>query len=205
MPRFVVTRVPGPSWDPAKPTRDQAGWDSHAAFMEALANAGFVAFGGPAGSENKFVLVVDGPDEAGIRARLALDPWTPDGLLRTLAIEPWTVWLGGDERVATAGARALYLVAYRPGPRWDQAKPRREQGGWDAHAAFMDALTEQGVVVIGGPLDEQRALLVVQLDDEQAVRETLTADPWVDSALAIEHVEPWALWLPARAGTAGVS
>jgi uncharacterized protein YciI len=196
MARFVVTRAPGPSWEPAKRTREQAGWDSHAAFMDALADERFVAFGGPAGNENKVVLVVDAPDEATIRARLALDPWTPAGLLRIVAIEPWTVWLGGDERIDTARARVLYLVAYRPGPAWDHAKPRRDQAGWDAHAAFMDTLTEQRVVIIGGPLDEQRALLVVQLDDEPTVRARLAADPWANSTLDVEYVEPWPSGFP---------
>jgi uncharacterized protein YciI len=194
-PRFVVTRAPGPAWDPAKPTREQAGWDPHATFMDTLADEHFVAFGGPAGDENKVVLIVDAPSEAAVRARLALDPWTIADLLRTIAIEPWTVWLGGDERVDTSHARPLYLVGYGPGPRWNHAKPRREQAGWDAHAAFMDALTHQRIVVLGGPLDEHRALVVVQAEDESGVCRLLTADPWYNDVLKIESVEPWDLWL----------
>jgi uncharacterized protein YciI len=196
MARFVVTRAPGPAWDPAKPTRAQAGWDSHAAFMDSLAHERCVAFGGPAGNENKVVLIVDAPDKETIRARLTLDPWSPAGMLRTVAVEPWTMWLGGDERINTARASALYLVAYRPGPHWNPAKARRDQPGWDAHGAFMDALTEQGIVIIGGPLDEHRPLLVVQHDDEPTVRAQLAADPWYNGILAIEYIEPWTLWLP---------
>jgi uncharacterized protein YciI len=163
--------------------------------MDALADERFLAFGGPAGNQNKVVLIIDAPDETTIHARLARDPWSPAGLLRTLAIEPWTIWLGGDERIYAARA-ALHLVTWRPGPRWDYVKPRREQPRWDAHAAFMDALTDQGTVVLGGPLDEHRALLVMQDDDESSLRAQLAADPWYDDVLAIDSIEPWALWLP---------
>jgi uncharacterized protein YciI len=202
MARFVVTRAPGPAWDPDKPTREQAGWDPHAAFMDALAGERFVAFGGPAGNRNKVVLVIDGPDEATIRARLAVDPWTVADLLRTFAIEPWTIWLGGDERINPAHDTTLYLVAYRPGPRWENTKPRREQAGWDAHAAFMDALAKRGVVILGGPLDEHRALLVMQHEDEDGLHEQLAADPWYDDVLTIEYIESWTLWLHhPKAGT----
>ena len=195
--RFVVTRAPGPAWDPDRPTREQAGWGAHSTFMDALADERFVAFGGPAGNRNNVVLIVDAPDEATVRARLALDPWTVAGLLRTVAIEPWTIRLGGDARIDRMRASPLHLVAYVPGPQWNDAKPRREQEGWDAHAAFMDSLTEEGVIIQGGPLNERRALLVMQLDDEPAVRRELAADPWHDSVLAIEYVEPWTLWLPS--------
>ncbi len=203
MGRFVVTRGPGPAWDLTKPTREQPGWDPHAAFMDALADERFLAFGGPAGNHNKVVLILDAPDKATIQARLARDPWTAAGMLRTVAIEPWTIWLGGDEHIQTARA-TLYLVAYRPGPKWDHAKPRREQLGWDAHAAFMDALTEQRTVILGGPLDEYRALLVMQHDEHRGLRAQLATDPWYERVLTIECIEPWALWLPPRRDTAAV-
>ena len=102
MARFVVIRAPGPGWDPDRRTRAQAGWDPHAAFMDALVDERFVSFGGPTGDEQKVFLVVDAPDETTVRARLALDPWEADGLLQTLAVEPWTILLGADERVTGA-------------------------------------------------------------------------------------------------------
>ncbi len=200
MARFVVTRRPGSAWDPAKSVRNQADWDPHAAFMDALVHQRVVAFGGPAGDGDKFVLIVDAPDEATVQARLALDPWASPDLLRTIAIEPWTMWLGSDDRVDGARGRPLHLVAYRPGPCWDPTKSRREQLGWDAHAAFMDALADQRLIVLGGPVDERRALVVVQLDDGSAVRRRLAADPWYDDVLAIEYIEPWALWLVRSSG-----
>jgi uncharacterized protein len=194
--RFIVTRGPGPAWDPAKPIRGQAGWEPHADFMDGLSAEGFVAFGGPVDERMKVVLVVDAPDEGTIRSRLAADPWSTAELARIVAIDEWRVWLGGDERVDPA--RLLYLVAYAPGPEWDATRPRREQDGWEAHAEFIDALVDDGVVVIGGPLDGQRALLVMQHDAEAALRALIARDPWVGGVLTIEEVERWALWLPPR-------
>lgn len=197
--RFVVTRAPGPAWDGAKPTREQAGWDAHAAFMDGLADERFVVFGGPAGGDSHVVLIVDSDDEATIEDRLRQDPWSTVDLLRTVSIEPWTNWLGSDGRVSADQPGSLYLVSYAPGPRWDEAKPRRLQAGWDAHAAFMDALDERHIVSLGGPLDERRALLVVRAADQADAMAELSPDPWLDGTLIIERVEPWTLWLSPTA------
>jgi uncharacterized protein YciI len=203
MPRFLVTRAPGPAWDHATETRKQAGWNEHAAFMDALADAGFVAFGGPAGDENKVVLVVDAPDEATIRARLDLDSWAGAGLLVTEKVDPWTIWLGGDERLDPTPPIPLYLVAYGPGPAWALSKSRRDQTDWNAHGEFMDALVGEGVVIVGGPIDDRRAVLVMHERDPVHLRARLTEDPWYERVVAIEQIAEWSLWLsPRRPGGA---
>ena len=95
-----------------------------------------------------------------------------------------------------------YLVERAKGPAWDHTRPRREQDGWDEHAAFMDALVEEGFVVLGGPvgdLDTGHAVLVVHAESEDAVRERLAGDPWPEELLTIESIEPWSLWLGADA------
>lgn len=193
--RFVVMRAPGSSFDDAKSMREQSGWDAHAAFMDGLADERFVAFGGPAGGEERVVLIVDAVDEAAIHARLEQDPWTPAGVLRTVSAQPWANWLGADERIGTGQPGALFLVTYAPGPSWDESAPRRRQPGWDAHAAFMDTLDERHVVSLGGPLDERRALLVVRAADRADAMAQLSRDPWLNGTLTIESVEPWTLWL----------
>jgi hypothetical protein len=63
-----------------------------------------------------------------------------------------------------------FVVTEERGPSWDASRPRREQDGWDAHAAFMDALVEDGFVVLGGPLgDGLRVLLVTGAASERHV------------------------------------
>jgi uncharacterized protein YciI len=92
------------------------------------------------------------------------------------------------------------LVKHVRGPAWDHSRRRREQDGWDEHAAFMDALAAEGFVVLGGPVgagDGDYALLVVSAKDEGAVRARLADDPWADTVLKIATVEPWSVWLRA--------
>jgi uncharacterized protein YciI len=99
-----------------------------------------------------------------------------------------------------AVADYYYLVEQARGPAWDHSRPRREQAGWDAHAAFMDALVEEGVVVLGGPIregDGDNSLLVVAVDGESAIRDRLAEDPWAGDLLTIESVRPWSVWLRA--------
>ena len=91
-----------------------------------------------------------------------------------------------------------FLVENAKGPAWDHSLRRREQPGWDEHAAFMDALVEDGFIVLGGPIGEgdgENTLLVVEADDEAAVRERLGADPWWESVLRIDSIRPWSIWL----------
>jgi hypothetical protein len=94
-----------------------------------------------------------------------------------------------------------FLVTRAWGPAWDPSRARREQRGWDEHAAFMDALVADGFVVLGGPVGDVetgRALLVVRAESEEAVRERLAGDPWPEDLLTIESVEPWTVWLRSR-------
>lgn len=91
-----------------------------------------------------------------------------------------------------------YLVTLARGPEWNHSRPRRSQAGWDEHAAFMDALAEEGFVVLGGPVGSgEDALLVVDAEDEVAVRARLAEDPWAGDLLTIASVEPWSVWLRA--------
>jgi hypothetical protein len=68
--------------------------------MNALADEGFVLFGGPvAGTENgrlRALLMFDAGDEAEIHARLAEDPWTLSDQLVVTSIEPWLLMLGAE-------------------------------------------------------------------------------------------------------------
>jgi len=92
---FAVRRNRGPAWNAAAPMRDQALWAEHAAFMNALAAEGFVILGGPLGTGEEVLLVIDAASEDIIRARLAADPWTDARLLVIKSVQPWTVLLEG--------------------------------------------------------------------------------------------------------------
>jgi hypothetical protein len=55
----------------------------------------------------------------------------------------------------------LYAVRERRGGPWDWARGLREQAGFDDHARFMDGLVEAGFVLLGGPLEGDREVLLV--------------------------------------------
>jgi len=96
-----------------------------------------------------------------------------------------------------------FLVKHVPGPRWNHKRRRREQAAWDEHAAFMDGLTEEGLIFLGGPVgsgDGDYALLVFDAESEADVRARLADDPWADGTLVIESVEPWSVWLRSAPG-----
>jgi uncharacterized protein YciI len=100
-----------------------------------------------------------------------------------------------------ARVRKLFLVHEERGGPWDWSKGLREQQGWDEHAAFMDSLVDGGFVVLGGPLDEKDVLLVVDSEREEALRERLAADPWIENGmLTITAVRPWTVLLEGRLG-----
>jgi len=97
MANFAVRLTHGPGWDPSRPIREQDGWREHAAFMDGLVDDGFVVVGGPVGSGEQTLHLVQAIDEAEIRARLAEDPWAVADLLRIGAIETWALWLDGRQ------------------------------------------------------------------------------------------------------------
>jgi uncharacterized protein YciI len=104
MSHFAVTREAGPTWTVGG-IFDQPGAAEHAAFMNALADEGFVLFAGPlAGSEDgrvRVLLIVNANSDADIHHRLANDPWVPTQQLVTVSIEQWKI-LVGAERLASA-------------------------------------------------------------------------------------------------------
>lgn len=97
---------------------------------------------------------------------------------------------------------AYYAVTERQGANWDPSRPRREQDRWDEHASFMDALVEDGFVVLGGPLgDGDEVLLIVRADSEAEIEARLAEDPWLPmEVLRIAKIDRWQIWLgsPAR-------
>jgi uncharacterized protein YciI len=95
---------------------------------------------------------------------------------------------------------ANFAVMTVHGPRWDPARPIREQDGWAAHAAFMDGLVEDGLIILGGPVgDGERTLHAFEAADEDEIRHRMREDPWAAAGLLrVGSVEPWALWLDGR-------
>ena len=93
----------------------------------------------------------------------------------------------------------FFVVVRRSGPQWDRSRPMEQQSGWAAHASFMEGLVDAGFVVLGGPLaDEQRVGLAIEAQSEDAIRATLARDPWSETHLRIDTIEPWTIRLDGR-------
>jgi uncharacterized protein YciI len=93
----------------------------------------------------------------------------------------------------------FHVVLSRSGPEWDLSKPLEEQSGWAEHAAFMDALVDEGFLVLGGPLDDEvRTVHAVDAESEDAVRETFGRDPWSRTHLLVDSIDEWTIRLDGR-------
>ena len=92
------------------------------------------------------------------------------------------------------------VVLTRDGPQWAPSRPLEEQSDWLAHAAFMDALVDAGVIVLGGPLgDEHRVAHAIEAESVDAVRAALARDPWSETHLRVATIDPWTIRLDGRA------
>jgi len=103
----------------------------------------------------------------------------------------------------TLSLMAFFAVTMIHGPNWDRSRPIREQDGWDEHAAFMDGLVEDGLIVLGGPVGDgqQGALLLAEAAGQAEITARLGQDPWAATGLLhVGSVQPWALWLGRRPG-----
>ena len=94
-----------------------------------------------------------------------------------------------------------FIVEKRTGGAWLPGVDTREQPLWDEHAAFMDELFERGLIVLGGPLADGAgaAVLVVEAESEEAVRELFANDPWtIHDLLLVGRIREWRIFLDSR-------
>lgn len=93
-----------------------------------------------------------------------------------------------------------FVTISSAGPNADRSKHTREQPFWDEHATFIDQLVDEGFILMGGPLvDEGGALLIVNANDENEVREKLKNDPWFEKGiLKLESVKRWQIFIDSK-------
>lgn len=93
-----------------------------------------------------------------------------------------------------------FVVRLLRGPAWETTLPLRKQPLWEEHAAFMDTLTAEGFVILGGVLGgAEGALLIVDAKSEEIIRTRLADDPWTKSGqLQIGRIDPWTILLDSR-------
>jgi uncharacterized protein YciI len=93
----------------------------------------------------------------------------------------------------------LFAVIRTRGPAFEPSRPLEEQADWPAHAAFMNGLVRDGVVILGGPLEGTAdVLLVMRAETADEARRQLAADPWTArDLLRVTRISPWTLRLGA--------
>lgn len=91
----------------------------------------------------------------------------------------------------------LFAVIRSRGPGSDASGPLEGQKDWAAHAAFMDDLEREGLVLLAGPLEGTAdALLVIRAHSPSEIDSRLAADPWtVSGLLRTSRIDPWTLRL----------
>ena len=97
----------------------------------------------------------------------------------------------------------VFAVTLQNGPNWDYSRDRREQDAWAEHAAFMDGLVDDGLLIMGGPLGDvngKYTMHAIEAADEEAIQARFAADPWAPMRLLeIAKIEPWTIWLRRNA------
>ncbi|HEY7603657.1 MAG TPA: hypothetical protein VH760_05285 [Gaiellaceae bacterium] len=98
-------------------------------------------------------------------------------------------------------AEQLWVVRRRRGGPWDWSRDLREQVGWDEHAAIMDRFVDEGFILLGGPLEDEREVLhVVRAESKEAIHARLAEDNWTrNGMLETVSVEAWTILLDGLA------
>jgi len=95
---IAVFLRPGSQWNPHLPVREQAFWDEHARFMDALFDAGTVILAGPFAdrSGSMVILACDSVEVA--RAIFREDPWAMEDILVAFDAKEWTIFLDARDK-----------------------------------------------------------------------------------------------------------
>ena len=97
----------------------------------------------------------------------------------------------------------LFAVHRKAGPAWLEGKGAFDQPGVNGHAAFMNDLAAEGMLLAAGPLagteaGQIRVLLIADAANEAEIVERLADDPWERSEqITTALIEQWTLLVGA--------
>ena len=93
---------------------------------------------------------------------------------------------------------SVWAVQREAGPTWREGGIY-DQNGVSEHATFMKGLSDDGLIVVAGPVagtenGRVRVLLIAEAATERQIRQRLAEDPWeFDGTLSTTSVEPWTI------------
>lgn len=91
----------------------------------------------------------------------------------------------------------LFAAILHRGPAYQTLLPLEGQIEWQAHRVFMNALVDDGFVVLGGPLEgTSEVLLIFRAASPEEIVNRWSQDPWAKlDLLRMSRVMPWDLRL----------
>jgi len=178
--------------DPGAPARRMGARDAHVGFITGEAQAGRLALGLPLHDEAAqslgSLMVLDVPDQAGLDAYLAAEPFAQQGVwdrIETHAFRiaplPYAPWPTPGS--AMPGPRSHTIVIARDGD--DPDALARRMAARDAHFARVRSLAEDGTLLFGGallaaPLGRMTgSIAVTRHTGHAAARRFWAEDPYV--------------------------
>src|SRR2546425_6371586 len=95
---IAVFQRHGSRWNADKPVREQAYWDEHARFVDALFDAGVVILAGPFADGSGSLVILDAESVEAARAIFLNDPWAQKDILVAADVKEWTIFLDARDR-----------------------------------------------------------------------------------------------------------
>jgi uncharacterized protein YciI len=108
-----------------------------------------------------------------------------------------------DHHLDKETTMSLFAVHREAGPSWIEGKGAFDQPGGTDHAAFMNDLADDGLLLFAGPLagtenGRIRVLLIADAGGEAEITQRLAADPWeLAHRITTTSIEPWTLFAGA--------
>ena len=88
---------------------------------------------------------------------------------------------------------SVFAVIRTRGETWKDGVPLEQQDEWEPHRVFMNALEAEGFVLLGGPLEPSRdVLLIFRAESPEQIERRLAEDPWTRNGfLRTVQISPW--------------
>ena len=99
---YAAFLQPGSLWDPNKTAREQAFWDEHARYMDAIFETGVIVLGGPFADRTGSLVIVKAANANQVWEMYREDPWTIQDVMKVADVKEWTIFLDGRQAQSPA-------------------------------------------------------------------------------------------------------
>ncbi|MFM7778679.1 MAG: YciI family protein [Alphaproteobacteria bacterium] len=180
------------AFDGADKTRRAAAMDRHRAVISRWAEDGRMPFGTPLFTAewvpSGSLMILDVPDMAGVRAYLAEEPFSVEGVWGDVRILPFRIAPLPYQRLPKPGDPVASTRTHTVAIAYDGTDaeaPTRRLAARGAHIARMQPMAADGMLAVGGAiLDEAESrmigsITVTRHGTDEAARAWMAEDPYV--------------------------